>query len=299
MEDDLALAFGPPEARAKATAPALRDRLLLHDYIAKADVGAFQKERGRPQRLRFQIVVELAPPAEAPEDDVDKIVSYDRLIAAVEEELQAQRHNLLETLAEGIAARILTAPRTERVFLRIEKLDLGPFALGVEIVRSAGAAPPPGAAPAGPRPEVVFLSNDVIAAPDLSARLDRILTPARPVILTVGLPKGALPRTGHGPTERRIALLAMEQNAWVLAARDPRCVVVASRTEIDWAIGRGQTLVWAPSKLVLDSPRAPRKGGGQALALWLAEELGAAALTIFGPREALPDSATPVQEGAA
>lgn len=298
MEEDLALAFGPPEARAKATAAALRDRLLLQDYVTEADVGAFQKERGRPQRLRFHIVVEIAPPPEAPDDDVDKIVSYDRLIAAIQAELQAGRHNLLETLAEGIAARILTAPRAERVFLRIEKLDLGPFALGVEIVRQAGALPPAAPDPAAPRPEVIFLSNALIVAPDLSARLDRLLTPARPVILTVGLPEGALPRTGHGPTERRIALLAMEQNAWVLAARDRRCVVVASRTEMDWAIARGQTLVWAPSKLVLDSPRAPRKGGGQALALWLAEELGAAALTIFGPQEVLPESQVQVQKGA-
>ena len=77
--------------------------------------------------------------------------------------------------------------------------------------------------------------------------------------------------TGHKPTQRRIDLLAIEQNAWVLAARDPRCVVVATRTEIDWAMKHGQMMVWAPSKLVLDAVDGPQARDPVALALWLAE----------------------------
>ena len=79
----------------------------------------------------------------------------------------------------------------------------------------------------------------------------------RPVILAVGLPDVARPQTHHKPTQRRVDLLAIEQNAWVLAARDPRCVVMATRTEIDWAVKRGQVLVWAPSKMVLDATDGP------------------------------------------
>ena len=74
---------------------------------------------------------------------------------------------------------------------------------------------------------------------------------------------------GDGPAvQRRIDLLAIEQNAWRLAARDTRCVVVASRTEIDWAMKQGQMIVWAPSKLILDSTDSPdcsparRRGAG-------------------------------------
>ena len=90
-----------------------------------------------------------------------------------------------------------------------------------------------------------------------------------PLILTVGLPDLARPVTGHQPTQRRIDLLAIEQNAWILAARDPRCVVVATRTEIDWAMKHGQMVVWAPSKLVLDAvdgPQGQRSGGAGAVA---------------------------------
>ena len=47
------------------------------------------------------------------------------------------------------------------------------------------------------------------------------------IALFDGLPDIARPQTGHKPTQRRIDLLAIEQNAWTLAARDDRCVVVA------------------------------------------------------------------------
>ncbi|NCU21577.1 diguanylate cyclase, partial [Candidatus Falkowbacteria bacterium] len=95
---------------------------------------------------------------------------------------------------------------------------------------------------------------------------------------------------------RRIDLLAIEQNAWVLAARDPRCVVVATRTEIDWAMKQGRMIVWAPSKIVLDAvdgPKAPARDA-VALALWLAESLAAARLELHGSVSAPAGSRVPV-----
>jgi len=103
-----------------------------------------------------------------------------------------------------------------------------------------------------------------------------------PLILAVGLPDLPRPVTGHKPTQRRIDLLAIEQNAWTLAARDAHCVVVATRTEIDWAMRRGQTVVWAPSKLVLDAVDGPQGSAPVTLALWLAEMMGALGLVVHG-----------------
>ena len=60
---------------------------------------------------------------------------------AIAHELAAERLNLLETLAERIAERILLEPQALRAFVRIEKLDRGPGALGVEIVRTARLRP--------------------------------------------------------------------------------------------------------------------------------------------------------------
>ena len=287
MTSDIRLAFAHPEERAAASAGAdPRDRISLRDHIVEADIGAFQQERGQKQRLRFNVVVEVRPHPAPLDDDVDRILSYDRITEAIASELAAERLNLLETLAERVGERILAEPQAMRVFVRIEKLDRGPGALGVEIVRSRAAAPLRAADSDGGmqalHPLVVFLDNATVAASDLSARIDAWQARGRPVILTVGLPDGPRPQTGHKPTQRRIDLLAIEQNAWVLAARDPRCVVVATRTEIDWAMKHGQTIVWAPSKLVLDAVDGPHSREPVALALWLAELTAADGFVVHG-----------------
>lgn len=296
MTSDTRLAFEHPIARAEAPGQPSRppDRISLRDHVVDADIGAFQSERGKRQRLNFNIVVEVAPPSGPVEDDVDKILSYDTITEAIAHELAEERLNLLETLAERIADRILHAPQAARVFVRIEKLDRGPGALGVEIVRSRGQGP--AAAAEGDEvvhPRVVHLSNSAIADPGLGAFLDALEAEGKPLILCVGAGDIPAPTTGHAMTQRRVDLLAIEQNAWVLAGADKRCVVVATRTELDWAMKHGQISVWAPSKIVLDAVDGPGAGPRDALALtaWFARLMQATEMLVVGGSEALPDTA--------
>lgn len=300
MTTDIRLAFAHPEERAAASASAdPRDRISLRDHIVDVEIGAFQQERGTRQRVQFNVVVEVRPQQQPLNDDVDKILSYDTITDAIASELAAERLNLLETLAERIAERILAEPQTMRVFVRVEKLDRGPGKLGVEIVRSRAEAPVRALGKDGVEeavhPLVVFLDNATITNADLAARLDALQARGVPVILTVGVPDLPLPQTGHKPTQRRIDLLAIEQNAWSLAARDPRCVVVATRTEIDWAIKHGQMIVWAPSKLVLDAVDGPQTRDPVALSLWLAELMAATGLVVHGTVALPAGSRVPVE----
>lgn len=296
MTTDISLAFAHPEDRAEASASAdPRDRISLRDYIVDADIGAFQQERGSKQRLRFNVVVETRPHPAPLADDVDLILSYDRIAEAIAAELTAERLNLLETLAERVAERVLAAPQAMRAFVRVEKLDRGPGALGVEIVRSRAEVPVHAEEDSGAlHPLVAFLDNATVAADDLAARIDALEAIGPALILTVGLPDLPRPVTGHAPTQRRIDLLAMEQNAWGLAARDRRCIVVATRTEIDWAIRQGKTIVWAPSKLVLDAVDASQSRDPVVLALWLAETVAAARLIVHGEVTVPAGSRVPV-----
>lgn len=296
MTDDIRLAFAHPAERAAASAdPELPiDRISLRDYIVTADIGAFQQERGAEQRLRFNVVVEVNPTSGPVDDDVDRILSYDRLTEAIAWELGVERVNLLETLAERVALRILAEPQAQRVFVRVEKLDRGPGVLGVEIVRvrderAADAAP---VQVSVPRPRVVFLSNAAIAAPDLPARIDAWSDGPLPLILCVGPADAPAPQSAAPLAQRRIDLLAVEQNAWVLAGRDRRCIVVGTRTELDWAMRHGQISAWAPSKIVLDAADGPSADPRDAVALatWFAEMMGAAELVVVGaeaPQSAL------------
>lgn len=292
MSNEIRLAFDHPDARSHATGgDHPLDRISLRDHIVAVDIGAFQKERGTTQRINFNIVVEVRPLDKRVDDDVDRILSYDKVTEAIATELGAERLNLLETLAERIAERILLEPQAERVFVRIEKLDRGPGALGVEIVRAKDdpvvftVPPEPGDVP---HPQVVYLSNAAIAAPHLAGWLDQLEAQGLPVLLCVGPSDQPAPRTGHAMTQRRIDLLAIEQNAWVLAARDPRCVVVETRTELDWAMKHGQISVWAPSKIVLDAVDTPSAKGADApaLALWFARLMKARSMLAIG--ETLP-----------
>lgn len=300
MNDDIRLAFAHPSERAEAAAAARGgaplDRISLRDHVVEVEIGAFQSERGTLQRIRFNVVVEVAPMTGMIDDDVDRILSYDRVTEAIAAELSAERLNLLETLAARVADRILREPQAERVYVRIEKLDRGPGALGVEIVRARDAAARAGQEVAAvPHPRVAYLSNAAIASPHLGGWLDQLAADPLPLILCVGAADVAQPQSAAALAQRRIDLLAIEQNAWVLAGRDRRCVVVGSRTELDWAMKNGQISVWAPSKIVLDAVDGPSASPRDALALvgWFAGQIGASELLVIG--EAAPHSDVPVR----
>jgi dihydroneopterin aldolase len=280
----LGVAFSAPLERSQAEpGPEPRDRIALREHVVEAEIGAFQAERGVRQRIRFDLVCEVVPGAEAvASDDVDGILSYDTLLDAVSEGLAAGRVDLLETLAERIAARVLTHQRAARVFVRVEKLDRGPFVLGVEIVLSRARAPRvPAPADAPPRPRVALVPADLGDAA-FAARLEDLLAGNAPTIL-VAAPAFDAPRARHALAQRRIDLLAVEQAAWQLAARDPRCVVRASRTELDWALRRGEPSVWAPSRMVLDAAEAPADVEPWTLARWLGAAFDATEVLRVAP----------------
>lgn len=291
--DETAQAFEHPHARASAThsGPPL-DRISVRDYVREIEIGAFRSEHGVTQRLRFNVVLEVAHHA-AGSDDVDRIVSYDGITDAIEAAIAAQRLNLLETLAERVAAGCLGDSRAVRVFVRIEKLDRIPGALGVEIVRSrvgsdiqrlrtlseeGEPAAVPALAPAAIRilalpPGCAGNPAWIAAAAQTPGGLVTIACAALPAAAAIG-----------GEAGRQIALLAVDQAAWGLAGQDPRFEVVASRTELDWAARSGRRPVWAPAQM-LGAARGsdgPADTGPRALAAWLAAEIGATEVLVAG-----------------
>jgi dihydroneopterin aldolase len=292
LMDETAIAFELPHARASAThvGPAL-DRISVRDYTRAVEIGAFRSERGVTQHHTA-----------AEDDDVDKVISYDTITEAIEAELAAERINLLETLAERVAARCLADPRAVRVFVRIEKLDRIPGALGVEIVRSrlpATAArlrpvePPP---PQGlPRAAVVYLPHEIAAGPEAAAWRDALAAWGRPLVLALG---PAAPQPAGSEARRRIGLLGIDQAAWAFCDGDARFDVAATRTELDWALKHGHRTVWAPSHMLAAAlPPAPDASDPPALAAWLAADLGAGPLVVAGVEPPLAPGLAVVRVG--
>ena len=288
MSNEIYLAFAHPKERSEASeAETVHDRISLRDHTVEVEIGAFQSERGNKQRVCFNIVVEVKPFQNKLEDDVDRILSYDKVTEAITTELSVERLNLLETLADRIADRILSEPQAIRVFVRIEKLDRGPGALGVEIVRSNEMKQVRSMALEDIQlncPKIIVLSNKAFESIELKNCIDELEKLGRSAIFCVGLPSENYSKVTQKQVQRRIDLLAIEQNAWKLAAYDKRCVVVETKTELDWAIKNGQISVWAPAKMLLDAKNPPNFDLQNPLPLseWLANEFGAQYLTWIG-----------------
>lgn len=96
-------------------------RIELTGIELRAFHGVLDDERREGQRFRFDVVVELAEPAE---DDIDAAVDYRDLVACVREISDGQEFQLLETLAAAVAEELRRRFPIERAQVRVGKPDL-------------------------------------------------------------------------------------------------------------------------------------------------------------------------------
>ena len=118
--------------------PPLR-RVLLRDMVLQAAIGVYPHEQGVTQRVRINIsfgVIDEAGLAIG-RDDLSRTVSYERVVLLVRRIIDEGHVRLVETLAERIAAGVLTDRRIRVIRVKVEKLDVFPEleAVGVEIER--------------------------------------------------------------------------------------------------------------------------------------------------------------------
>ena len=123
------------------TTPILRrDKIFIRDMVFLANHGVFEHGRDFPQRfmIDFEGEMYLAPSAET--DEVRDTVRYDQIAETIRDVVTGERFNLIETLAEEIAHRILdTYAGLETVHVRVRKPQASVPVLcgevGVEIFR--------------------------------------------------------------------------------------------------------------------------------------------------------------------
>lgn len=110
------------------------DRIFVRDFVLPIRIGAYAHERNMPQRVRFDVDVNVLRP-DHPAQDIRDVFSYDLITDSIRMIVAEEHISLVEMLAERIAALILTHRRVTCVTVRVEKLDVGPGGIGVEIVR--------------------------------------------------------------------------------------------------------------------------------------------------------------------
>lgn len=111
-------------------------RIMVRDLMLSAKIGLHQHERIAQQRIRVNLDLAIADQGVI-DDDYDKVVCYGELVTGVRHVVGAGHVNLVETLAERIAAMCLADRRVLSARVRVEKLDVFPEAssVGVEIER--------------------------------------------------------------------------------------------------------------------------------------------------------------------
>ena len=120
-----------------ANAEAGLRHIFVRDLALIAMVGIYEHEKKHPQRILVNIdcaVQEMGGPLE---DNIKNVVSYEKVVKDVKAIVQDGHVNLVETLAEKIAAKVMRNKAVRRVRVRVEKLDIIPEAssVGIEIER--------------------------------------------------------------------------------------------------------------------------------------------------------------------
>jgi dihydroneopterin aldolase len=121
-----------------ADAGAAERRMFVRGLTLDCSIGVHSHERGADQRVRIDI--ELTVRDDKPvADSIANVISYDDVVAGVKAVAAAGHINLVDTLAERIAASCLSDRRVVGARVRVEKLGAIAEAagVGVEIERFA------------------------------------------------------------------------------------------------------------------------------------------------------------------
>jgi len=110
------------------------DLVFIRDFLATADLGAYKREHGAPQRVVFNVEASVERAATRA-DDMRAVFSYDVILDAIRLVTGRGHVNFIETIAEDVADIVLKHPRVRRVRVRVEKLDIIEGGVGVEIAR--------------------------------------------------------------------------------------------------------------------------------------------------------------------
>lgn len=111
--------------------------VFVRDLEVMASIGIYDFEKAKPQRVVVNIELSVPETPAALNDNIDNVVSYETVANNVKKIIQSGHLELVETLAELIAASCLEDGRVAVARVRVEKPDIiaNARSVGVEILR--------------------------------------------------------------------------------------------------------------------------------------------------------------------
>ncbi len=114
--------------------------VFVRDLELDANIGVYKREKGKLQPVRINVDLTVEETEGEVGDKLENVVDYGAVVDAIKAILAEGHLNLVETLAEKVAAHCLSDSRVRVARVRIEKLNVIAEAgsVGVEIEREAG-----------------------------------------------------------------------------------------------------------------------------------------------------------------
>lgn len=114
--------FGRHQSSAAPARPSRRDRIRLTGITAVGYHGVFEAEKREGQPFAVDVVLHVDVSAAAAAGDLTQTVNYAEVAELVAEFIMGESFDLIETLADRIARRLLqTQPLTDTVEVTVHK----------------------------------------------------------------------------------------------------------------------------------------------------------------------------------
>jgi dihydroneopterin aldolase len=97
------------------------DQILLCGLEVFAPIGVYEHEHGIEQRLLFDVTVDFDVSKPGHSDRLEDTLDYDRMAAICREVAKDRHHELIEVVAEQIAARVLSELGVTAVQVQVSK----------------------------------------------------------------------------------------------------------------------------------------------------------------------------------
>ena len=99
-------------------------KVLIKDLTLDLQLGYYDFERGKKQKVKFNLELNYENKKSTNDEDLKSIVNYGKIVKLIEKLVKNKHYNFLETLAEDIFDELFKNKRIDKIVLRIEKLEI-------------------------------------------------------------------------------------------------------------------------------------------------------------------------------
>ena len=101
-----------------------RYTVIVRGLVVMCSIGIQPEEQDRPQRVRVSVELEAPEDAVFPGEVRQRVINYEKTVAAVREIAASGHIDLCEGFADRVAAACFADPRVAVVRVTVEKLDV-------------------------------------------------------------------------------------------------------------------------------------------------------------------------------